>query len=49
MLCEVWNLLNNLKNVKNAHGGAILSVKLKASDCSFTKNNTLPWMFFYVF
>ena len=29
MPCVIWYHLLNLKNVKNAHGGVILSVKLQ--------------------
>ena len=30
MLCTIWYHLQNLKNVKNAHGGVLLLVKLQA-------------------
>ena len=30
-LCAIWYYLNNLKNVKNTHGGVLLLVKLQAS------------------
>ena len=30
MLCAIWYNLYNLKNVKNAHGGVVLLVKLQA-------------------
>ena len=32
MLCEIWNHLHNLKNVKNTHGGVLFLVKLKAKS-----------------
>ena len=35
-----------LKNVKNTHGGMLLSVKLLAEACNFTKSDTRPWVFF---
>ena len=38
MLCMIWYLLYNLKNVKNTHGGVLLLVI-----------NTLPWVFFTLF
>ena len=41
MLRAVWYLYN-LKNVKNTHGGVLLSIKLA---CNFTKSNTPPWVF----
>ena len=34
------------KNVKNTHGRVLLFVKFQALPCTFTKCNTLPWMFF---
>ena len=40
MRCAIWNHLYNLKNVKNTHGGVLISV---------TKINTLPWVFFTFF
>ena len=30
------------KNVKNAHGGLLLLVKLQAKACNFSKINTTP-------
>ena len=36
--------LYNVRNVKNTHGGVLL---LEAYN--FTKNNTLPWVFFTYF
>ena len=38
MLCMIWYLLYNLKNVKHTHGGVLLLVI-----------NTLPWVFFTLF
>ena len=49
MRCAVWYHSYNLKDVKNAHGGVLLLVKLQASDCNFTKCNTPPWVFFTFF
>ena len=49
MLCAIWYHLYNLKNVKNTHEGVLLSVKLQAEDCNFTKSNTPPWVFFTFF
>ena len=45
MLCAVWYHLYNLKNVKNTHGGVLLSVKFDR----FTKSNTPPRVFFTFF
>ena len=45
-LCYHWY---NLENGKNIHGRVLLLLKLQASAFNFTKSNTLPWMFFYVF
>ena len=47
-LYATWYHLYNLKNVKNAHGEAILLERLEADACMFTKNNTLPWVFFTI-
>ena len=44
MLCAVWYHLYNLKNVKNAHGGVLLLLKLQV-----TKSNTPPWAFLTFF
>ena len=41
--------LYNLKNVKNTHGGVLLSVNLQNSACNFTKTNTPLWMLFTFF
>ena len=30
ILCTIWYHLHNLRNVKNIHGGVLLSVKLQA-------------------
>ena len=30
ILCTIWYHLHNLRNVKNVHGGVLLSVKLQA-------------------
>ena len=45
MRCAISYHLYNLKNVKNAHGGVLILVKLQASACNFTKINTPPWVF----
>ena len=34
MLCAIWYHLYNLKIVKYAHGGVLLSVKLQAEELS---------------
>ena len=45
----IWYHLYNLKNVKNAHGGVLLLVKLQAKvACNFTKCNTPPCVFFTI-
>ena len=31
MRCAIWYYLNNLKNMKNTHGGVLILVKLQAS------------------
>ena len=49
MLCAIWYHLHNFKNVKNTHGGVLLSVKLRSSACNLTKSNTPPCMFFMFF
>ena len=41
MLSAVWYHLQNLKNVKNAHGAVLLFVKLQASACK----TLLHWCF----
>ena len=43
MRCAIWYHLCNLQNVKNTNGGVLLLA------CSFTKNYTLPWVFFTFF
>ena len=40
MLCVIWYIIYNFKNVKNIHGRV---------PCSCTKSNTLPWVFFMFF
>ena len=47
--CAIWYHVHNLKNVKNAHGGVLLFVKLQAETCNFTKSNAPPWVFFTLF
>ena len=47
MRCAIWYHLYNFKNVKNTHGGVLISVKLQASAC--TKISTPPWVFFAFF
>ena len=32
--------------MKNTHEGVLLSVKLQAKSCNFTKSHSPPWMFF---
>ena len=49
MHCAIGYYLYKFKNVKNTHGGVLLLVKLQASVCNFTKNNTPPWVFFTFF
>ena len=49
MFCAIWYHLNNLKNMKNAHGGVLLLIKLQAEVCNFTKSNTPLWTFFTFF
>ena len=39
MFGTIWYHLNNLKIVKNIHGGVLLLA------CNFTKSNTPPWVF----
>ena len=36
MRCAIWYHLYNLRNVKNTHGGVLLSVKLQVKACNFT-------------
>ena len=45
MLSAIWCHLYNFKNVKNTHGGVILSVTLEASVCNFNKSVIPPWVF----
>ena len=40
MLCAIWYHFYNLKNVKNAHGGELLLVKLPAEALNY-KNCTI--------
>ena len=42
----IWYYLYNFKNVKNAHGGVLLLVKLQVEALNFTKSNNSPWVFF---
>ena len=49
VLCAIWYHSYNLKNVRNAHRGVLLSVKLQGSACNLTKSNTPPWVFFTFF
>ena len=49
MRCAILYDLCNLKNVKNAHAGVFLLVKLQASAYNFTKTNFPPQVFFHVF
>ena len=49
MLSAIWCHLYNFKNVKNTHGGVILSVTLEASVCNFNKSVIPPWVFFTFF
>ena len=41
MRCAIWYHLHNLKNVKNAHGGVLILVKLQVLACDFTLKLTL--------
>ena len=41
MRCTIWYYLRNLKNVKNTHGGVLLSVKLKPA--TLLKVTILHW------
>ena len=45
-LRDLVQFLYNFKNMKNIHGGMLLLVKLQAKAYNFTKNNTLPLVFF---
>ena len=45
MRCAIWYHLYNFKNLKNTHGGVLISVKLLAEACNFTKINTPPLVF----
>ena len=49
MPCAICYHLNNLKNMKNIHGGELLLVKLQVLACNFTKSNTPPYVFFTFF
>ena len=49
MLWTIWYHSYDLKNVKNAHAGIILLVKLQTSACNFTTSITPPWVFFTFF
>ena len=49
MLCAIWYLLHNFKNVKKNNGGVIFLVKFQTSSCKFTKSITPPWVFFTFF
>ena len=49
MCCAIWYYLYNLKNVKNTHGGVLISVKLQVLACNFTKVNNPPWVFLTFF
>ena len=49
LFCAIWYYLYNFQNVKNAHGGVLLLVKLQAEVCNFTKSNTPQWTFFTFF
>ena len=40
MLCGIWYLLHNFKNMENTHGGVLLLAKLLAA-----KSNTHQWVF----
>ena len=47
--CAIWYRLYNLKNVKNAHGGVLILVKLQTEAYNFTKINSPPWVLFTFF
>ena len=49
MHCVIWYHLYNSKNMKNAHGGVLLLVKLQAKVHDFTKSNTPPLVLFTFF
>ena len=38
MRCAIWYRLYNLKNVKNAHGGVLLVVKLQLQSAALLKS-----------
>ena len=44
----LWYQLYNFKNIKSAHGGVLLLVKLQAFG-NLVKSNTAPWVFFMLF
>ena len=45
MFCWIWYHFYNLKNVKNTHGGVLLSVNLQVEACNFLKVTLLHWCF----
>ena len=47
-LCDLVPIVQT-KNVKNTHEEVLLLIKLQASDCNLTKNNTSSWVFFTFF
>ena len=49
ILCAIWYHSDNLKSVEINYGGVLLSVKLQALACNFTKTNNVPWVFFAFF
>ena len=43
MRCAIWYHFYNFKNVRNTHGGVLLT--LAASICNFIKSNIPQWVF----
>ena len=48
-LCAILYHLSNFINIKNTHGGVILSVNVQTEACNFTNSITPPWVFFTFF
>ena len=49
MRCASFYRSYNFKNVKNAHGGVLLLVKLLTKASNFIKINFPPWVFYTFF
>ena len=45
MLCAIWYIMYNLKNVKNTHRGVLLLVKLRAKPATLLKVTLLHTRF----